>query len=89
MQFIWFKTVTGSVWDQGNDDRVVNLSVKHAISRTVRDSAFMLALTENGPGATLPPVGYIEGPTNKKRKFAPLNAGNVSPDYDTRRAVQK
>ena len=84
------KPSRGRFGDQGYDDSVVNLSIRHAISRTVRDSAFMLALTENGPGATLPPVGYIEGPTNMKRKFAlSLNAGNVSPDYDTQRAVQK
>ena len=84
------KPSRGRFGDQGYADQPVSLSVKHAISRTVRDSAFMLALTENGPGATLPPVGYVEGPTNKKRKFAlSMNAGNISPDYDTRRTVQK
>ena len=84
------KPSRGRFGDQGYENQLVSLSIKHAISRTVRDSAFMLALTENGPGATLPPVGYVEGPTNKKRKFAlSLNAGNISPDYDTRRTVQK
>ncbi|MAV18150.1 MAG: hypothetical protein CML27_02385, partial [Rhizobiales bacterium] len=84
------KPSRGRFGDQGYENQLVSLSIKHAISRTVRDSAFMLALTENGPGATLSPVGYVEGPTNKKRKFAlSMNAGNISPDYDTRRTVQK
>lgn len=84
------KPSNGRFGDQGYEEQPVNLTVRHAISRTVRDSAFMLALTENGPGATLPPIGYVEGPSNKKRKFAlSLNAGTTQPDYDTKRIVQK
>lgn len=82
------KPSLGRFGEQGYEDRVVNLAVRHVISRTVRDSAFMLALTENGPGATLPPVGYVEGPTQKKRKFAlSFNAGETKPDQDTRRII--
>ena len=84
------KPSRGRFGDQGYEPRAVQLSIKHTISRTVRDSAFMLALTENGPGASLPPVGYIEGPSSTKRKFAlSFNAGDTKPDRETTRIVKQ
>ena len=82
------KPSRGRFGGQGNHSRIVDLSVKHTISRTVRDSAYLLALTENGEGATLPPIGYVEGPTKRKhRLIMSYNARGNTPDNDTRMAV--
>ncbi|MFQ5982788.1 MAG: amidase family protein [Woeseiaceae bacterium] len=35
------------------------ISIRHAVSNSVRDSALILALTEQGEGATLPPIGFV------------------------------
>ncbi len=82
------KPSRGRFGGQNNPRRLVDLSVKHTISRTVRDSAYLLALTENGEGATLPPIGFIEGPSNQKRKIAlSYNVREITPDADTKRVV--
>ena len=82
------KPSRGRFGGQDNKKRVVDLSVKHTISRTIRDSAFLLALTEGGDGATLPSIGYIEGPSNKKRRIAlSYNVRDIRPNDDVRRIV--
>ncbi|SNT68009.1 amidase [Amphiplicatus metriothermophilus] len=52
------KPSRGRFPDQGTGGRAFDLAVKHAVSLSVRDSAFLLALTEreDGPHA---PVGFV------------------------------
>ena len=46
------------------------ISIRHAVSNTVRDSALILALTEQGAGATLPSVGFVTREKPKAFKIA-------------------
>lgn len=49
----------------------VDLSVRHCVSRSVRDSAGMLAATEKaGAEAAFAPVGLVAGPGTRKLKVA-------------------
>jgi amidase len=66
------------------------ISIRHAISNTVRDSALILALTEHGGGATLPPVGFVSPARTKKQKIAvSLESGvGALPHPDVRKGVE-
>ncbi|WP_134500983.1 amidase [Microvirga pakistanensis] len=49
----------------------VELIPQHCLSRSVRDSARLLSLTERqGASAWLPPVGYVAGPDRRRLKIA-------------------
>ena len=56
-----FRRATATSWP---------ISIRHAVSNTVRDSALILGLTEQGEGATLPPVGFVSQEKLKPRKIA-------------------
>lgn len=80
------KPSRGRFPEQGSPNLPFLLSIKHCSSVTVRDSAFMLALTETGKH--LRPVGFVEGPSQTRRRFALcLTAPNVVVDEDTQKAV--
>lgn len=63
------KPSRGRFPDQGNPQREIEISIKHAVSLSVRDSALMLALTEakNGP---LDPVGVVSPKAIEPRTIA-------------------
>ena len=67
------------------------LVVEHCMSRTVRDSAHLLAATErHGDGALHPPVGLVTGSSATRRSVAVLTAtlkGHL-PDPAVARAVE-
>jgi amidase len=49
------------------DEAVTDLGVEHAVTRSVRDSAALLGLTEKtGPEATHPPIGFVTGPSARR-----------------------
>ncbi|MAE96195.1 MAG: amidase [Deltaproteobacteria bacterium] len=51
--------------------RAVDISVKHVVSRSVRDSAAFLAVTERtDSGAPLPPTGVVRGPSDRRLRIA-------------------
>jgi amidase len=53
------------------EPRVPDVSVDHCVSRSVRDSARFLSLTERRDAAApLAPVGYVSGPSNARLKVA-------------------
>ncbi len=62
---VGLKPSRGRFPDQGNPKRGIDISIKHCVSLSVRDTAMMLALTEAEDGP-LAPVG-------------PVNPGDVSP----------
>ena len=52
---------------------LISLVHEHAVTRTVRDSAALLAATERrGPGAVHAPVGRIDGPAERRLRFIVL-----------------
>ena len=54
--------------DPANDS---DIDVHHCVSRSVRDSALLLALTERADGAAgLSPVGFVRGPAKQRLRIA-------------------
>jgi len=65
----------------------VDISVAHAVSISVRDSAQWLEVTERRDAeAPHPPVGRVEGPAGRRLRIAldlePLLGGSVDPEVD-------
>ncbi|MFW6027806.1 MAG: amidase family protein, partial [bacterium] len=61
----------GRTVSDGRPPQKVPLSVGHCVSRSVRDSARLLDVTERkGADAVLPPVGFVEGPSKRRLKIA-------------------
>ncbi|MFC3069128.1 amidase [Phenylobacterium soli] len=55
------------------ETKITDLGVEHALSRSVRDSAALFALTEDAqPGAQLPPVGLVAGPAKRRLRVGLL-----------------
>jgi len=66
-----------------------DLSVQHCVSRSVRDSAALLAITEaKGMMARLPEVGFVSGQSDRKLKigFQTKRLDGREPDQDVRQA---
>lgn len=83
------KTSRGRFPNQGPALAGWDLSVRHAVSITVRDNAFLLALTEAEKGA-LPPVGFVEAPARRRLRFAlSVRAGDYTTDAESARAVRR
>ena len=76
-----FKPATATSWP---------ISIRHAVSNSVRDSALILALTEQGEGATLPPVGFVsqEKPRRRKIALSLMSGRGESPHGDVVSAVE-
>jgi len=54
----------------GPADPGISLSVNGCLSRSVRDTALWLAVTEQtGPGAILAPVGFVSGPSERRLRI--------------------
>jgi amidase len=52
------------------ETQIMDISVRHVLTRSVRDSAAMLAATEDsGPGAQRPPVGFVAGPSRRRLRI--------------------
>ncbi|MBO6634829.1 MAG: amidase [Parvibaculum sp.] len=68
-----------------------DIGVQHCVSRSVRDSAVLMDLTEmKGSEAVLAPVGRVEGPGKKRLKIA-FNTENyygTEPDADVKAATE-
>src|SRR5262245_4777665 len=57
--------------ESGDEPGAWDIAVHHCVSRSVRDSALLLSLTEQqGPGAVLPPVGFVSGPAKSRLRIA-------------------
>lgn len=72
--------------------RVVDISVKHAVSLSVRDSAAFLDVTEQKQaGAPLPPTGFVQGPDARRLRIAfhTLNGYGDPAEPDVRAAVEE
>ena len=69
--------------------RAVDLAVEHCVSRSVRDSAVLLAATERGNGP-LPAVGVVTGPNAKRLRVGLITETmlGVQPDSEVRAAAE-
>ncbi|MGX1199348.1 amidase [Parvibaculum sp. MBR-TMA-1.3b-4.2] len=68
-----------------------DIGFQHCVSRSVRDSATALAVSEKqGANAVLPPVGRVEGPGKKRLKIAFSTADYTArePDADVKAATE-
>jgi amidase len=75
----------------GRPDPGVDISVNGCVSRSVRDTAAWLAVTEaRGHGATFAPVGVVSGPSTQRLRIVvdiPNALGN-DPDPEVRAGVE-
>ena len=82
------KPSRGRMIDPTPQDKVVDISVNHAVTRSVRDSAALFAATERQDGS-LPAVGLVTKPLRRKLKVGLLyKSGNgKDPNPEVRTAV--
>jgi amidase len=65
------KPSRGRLVDGGDPAGAWDIAVHHCVSRSVRDSALLLALTERGTGdSELAPVGLVRGPAERRLRIA-------------------
>lgn len=83
------KPSRGRFPDQGNPKRDIEISIKHAVSLSVRDNALMLSLTERQNGG-LNPIGFISGPSQGRKRIAVTvnSIMGAAPHPDIAKAVE-
>lgn len=84
------KPSRGRMLDEQEDVAVTDISVRHTVSRTVRDSARLFSLTEaSAAAAGLAPVGFVDGPSNRRLKiaFSTENLHGLAPEADVEAAL--
>lgn len=82
------KPSRGRFPDQGYDTQPWPISIKHAVTLSVRDSALLLALCERTDNSSMLPVGFVmPEDTRKKRIALSLPALSGAPDDDIAQAV--
>ena len=71
-------------------DVEIDLSVNHAVTLTVRDSAALFAATED-PDSGLPQAGSVTGPSSRRLRiaFAPEPPNGARLDAETRAAIER
>ncbi|MEN8161822.1 MAG: amidase [Myxococcota bacterium] len=76
----------------GDGPGAYDIVVHHCVSRSVRDSALLLSLTERtGPDAPLPPVGFVREPAKRRLRIAvsTKSALGSEPDPEVRAACEE
>jgi amidase len=67
------KPSRGRIADFEGKASIADVGVEHVVSRSVRDSAALFALTEDmGPRASFPPVGLVTGPAKRRLRVGVL-----------------
>jgi amidase len=85
------KVSRGRSVSQGRPERGLSISVSGCVSRSVRDTAAWLSVTEaSGAGAALAPVGMVTGPSQRRLRiaFSLEDALGNAPDADVRSATE-
>jgi amidase len=86
---VGLKTSRGRTTGEQDDTQLSQIAVRHAVSRTVRDSALLLSVTEaRGGTAGLKPVGLVDAPIERPLRiaFSTLSAKGIMPDRDVQAA---
>jgi amidase len=79
------KPSRGRIVGTEGEPTIEDFAVEHVVSRTVRDSAGVFALTESAaPRAPFPPVGLVTGPAKRRLRVGVLleNSAGHSPTRD-------
>jgi amidase len=79
------KPSRGRIADFEGKAGITDVGVEHVVTRSVRDSAALFALTEDaGPKASFPPVGLVGGPSKTRLRIGVLleNGMGHSPTPD-------
>jgi amidase len=67
------KPSRGRIADWEGKDSIADVGVEHVVTRSVRDSAALFALTEDtAPRAKFPPVGMVAGPAKRRLRVGVL-----------------
>jgi|CXWL01.1.fsa_nt_gi amidase len=85
------KPSRGRTVSQGRADRGFSISVSGCVSRSVRDTAAWLSVTEaRGQGAAFQPVGMVTGPSQRRLRIdvSILDARGGEPHADVRAAIE-
>ncbi|MFK8053155.1 MAG: amidase family protein [Woeseiaceae bacterium] len=84
------KPTVGRFPDQGHGNQPWPISIKHAVTLSVRDSALLLALTERTDNASLLPVGFVEREKTRPLRIAmSLESLYGQPDKDIADGVMR
>ncbi|MEN7342038.1 MAG: amidase family protein [Pseudomonadota bacterium] len=84
------KPTAGRFPDQGHGDQPWPISIKHALTLSVRDSALLLALTERDDNPDLLPVGFVQPERVKPMRIGlSMNTMHGAPDQEIADAVLK
>jgi len=67
------KPSRGRIADWEGKAGITDIGIEHVVTRSVRDSAALFALTEDmGRGASFPPVGMVSGPAKRRLRVGVL-----------------
>lgn len=89
---VGLKTSRGRIIGEQGNTQLTQISVRHAVTRSVRDSAMLLAVAEaSGGGVGLTDVGFVGTPLQGKLKiaFSTTSARGLVPDADVLAAQQQ
>lgn len=84
------KPSRGRIFDTGRHTDITDLGVEHVVSRSVRDSAALFALTEDTTAqAAFPPVGLVSAPAKRRLRVGVMleNGLGHSPEPDVAAAT--
>jgi len=85
------KPSRGRLLDGGDAPGAWDIAVHHCVSRSVRDSALLLSLTERAAGqGELPPVGFVREPAQRRLRIALATRSprGEEPDPDVKAAAE-
>jgi amidase len=85
------KPSRGRLVDAGDAPAAYDIGVHHCVSRSVRDSALLLSLTERSDAdAPFPPLGLVRGPSERRLRvaFSTRNQLGEEPDPEVRAATE-
>ncbi|MBS0362672.1 MAG: amidase [Proteobacteria bacterium] len=72
------KPSRGRIDDFEDKNSITALGVEHVVTRSVRDSAALFALTEDHkPKASFPPIGLVTGPSKKRLRVGVMLANGM------------
>ena len=89
---VGLKPSRGRMAGEGDNVSLADIAVRHAVSRSVRDQALLLFLTQSQGGkAGLDPVGMVTDPINRPLKiaFSTKSARGNEPDADVKSALEQ
>ncbi len=87
---VGLKPTRGRMVGEEGQTKMNEIAVRHAVSRSVRDNALLLAVTEGRGSDALPPVGFVTEPLDRPLRVGVSVASTkgTPPDPDVARAIE-